>query len=294
MSDDERTFGDVNMDEDEETALEIAALQSQELLPQPKKDFINHKAALRTLLEEISQQDLQWIQRCDVTSLEPIAVEKADDDLDRELKFYQQGLEAAIQGKTEVQKAGVPFSRPDDYFAEMVKSDTHMARIRQKLLDQQKAIQNSEEAKKQRELRKYGKKIEQEKLKEREDQKKATLDKIATIKKRLRSGDMGDADDFNIDLESDDDTGGGSGRMARNGNRAGKGGKPMANKKRQQKNERFGFGGKKRGLKNNTADSTNDMTGFSVKRNKGANFSQPSKKGSAKRPGKARRQQKAR
>ncbi|KAJ1879097.1 RRNA processing protein, partial [Coemansia sp. S17] len=233
MSDDEQMYDEAMM-EDEETALEIAALQSEDLLPQPKKEFINHKVALRALVDELSQKSLNWIQRCDVTSAEPIVVDKTENDLDRELKFYQQGLEAVIQAQLEVKKVGVPFSRPDDYFAEMVKSDAHMARIRQKLLDQQKGIQNSEEAKKQRELRKYGKKIEQEKLREREDQKKASLDKIATIKKRLRSGDLGEVDDFDIDVDSGDE-GGKKAKGARG--KKGKDGKPMANHKRLSKNE---------------------------------------------------------
>ncbi|KAJ2167234.1 RRNA processing protein, partial [Coemansia sp. RSA 560] len=204
MSEEKHEYDDSMMIDDDETALEIAALQSEDMLPQPKKEYIYHKEALTALLDEISQKKFKWIQRCDITSSEPIVVDKTEDDLDRELKFYQQGLEAAIQGKQEVLNAGVPFERPDDYFAEMVKSDAHMARIRDKLITQQKGIQNAEEAKKQRELRKYGKQIQQEKLKEREDQKKASLDKIATIKKRLRSGNLGDADDFDIDVDSDD------------------------------------------------------------------------------------------
>ncbi|KAJ2344237.1 RRNA processing protein, partial [Coemansia sp. RSA 2618] len=285
MSDEEHTRDDSMMIDDDETALEIAALQSEDLLPQPKKEYIYHKEALTALLDEISQKKLKWIQRCDITSSAPIVVDKTEDDLDRELKFYQQGLEAAIQGKQEVLNAGVPFARPDDYFAEMVKSDAHMARIREKLITQQKSIQNAEEAKKQRELRKYGKKIQQEKIKEREDQKKASLDKIATIKKRLRSGDMGDADDFDIDVDSDD----GASTGARAGSNK-KGGKQAPNKKRQIKNERFGFGGKKRGLKRNTADSTGDMSDFSVKRNKSGSFGGSAKKGKSKRPGKAKRQ----
>ncbi|KAJ1887043.1 RRNA processing protein [Kickxella alabastrina] len=286
MSDNEYAYDD-SMLEDEETALEMAALDSDSMMVEPKKEFINHKTALSALLEEISQKELQWNHRCDITSLTPIVLEKADNDLDRELKFYQQGLDAVLRGKQELVKSGIPFERPVDYFAEMVKSDSHMARIRQKLLDQQQGIQNAEEAKKQRELRKYGKKIQQEKIKEREDQKKASLDKITTIKKRLRSGDLGDADDFEIDIDSDDDrkskTGYGNKTKA-------KGGKPMPNKRRQVKNEKFGFGGKKRGMKNNTADSAADMSGFNAGRNKSSSFSGSTNKFKVQRPGKAKRQ----
>ncbi|KAJ2518221.1 RRNA processing protein [Coemansia sp. RSA 1939] len=260
MSDDERVYSedDNMMVDDEETALEIAALQDDETLIQRKKEFINHKAALSTLVEEISQKNLDWVQRCDITSMSPLVVENTEDDLDRELKFYQQALEAVTRAKANIKEAGIPFSRPDDYFAEMVKSDSQMARIRQKLLDQQKSIQNSEEAKKQRQLRKYGKQIQQEKIKEREDKKKAALDKIAAVKKRLRNANTGDDDDFDIDVNSDDEVKPGSGFVGKSKN-----GRPLPNKKRQIKNAKFGFGGKKRGLKKNTAASTDDMSGFS-------------------------------
>src|SRR5450756_843690 len=57
--------------------------------------------------------------------------------------------------------------------------------------------------------------------------------------------------------------------------------KPALNHKRQKKNEKYGFGGKKRHAKSGDAVSTSDMRDFSVKRMK-------DKGGAAKqRPGKA-------
>ena len=50
--------------------------------------------------------------------------------------------------------AGVPFSRPDDFFAEMIKSDEHMAKVRQRLLDEAASMQAAERARKQRDLKK--------------------------------------------------------------------------------------------------------------------------------------------
>lgn len=45
------------------------------------------------------------------------------DDLKREVAFYNTALEAVHQARDECKKANVPFSRPDDFFAEMVKTD---------------------------------------------------------------------------------------------------------------------------------------------------------------------------
>ena len=52
--------------------------------------------------------------------------------------------------------------------------------------------------------------------------------------------------------------------------------------KRQKKDQKFGFGGKKRFSKSGDAVSTGDMSGFSAKKMKG-------KKGGTKRLGKSRR-----
>ena len=65
-------------------------------------------------------------------------------------------------------KTILPFTRPPDYFAEMVKSDAHMERIRQRFLDEKDKIKRSEQKRKEREGKKFGKQVQMEKLKERE------------------------------------------------------------------------------------------------------------------------------
>ena len=60
------------------------------------------------------------------------------------------------------------------------------------------------------------------------------------------------------------------------------GGEGKGNFKRQKKNEKYGFGGKKRHAKSNDAMSSADGRGFSHKKMKG-------KTGAAARPGKSRR-----
>ena len=69
-------------------------------------------------------------------------------------------------------------------------------------------------------------------------------------------------------------------RAARRAKGAGGAGGPP-NRKRQKKDEKFGFGGKKRFAKSNDARSAADVSGFSAKRMKG--------KGGKPRPGKSRR-----
>jgi rRNA-processing protein EBP2 len=45
------------------------------------------------------------------------------DDLKREVAFYNLALEAAKEAREKCKEANIPFSRPEDFFAEMVKTD---------------------------------------------------------------------------------------------------------------------------------------------------------------------------
>ena len=80
-------------------------------------------------------------------------------------------------------KHNFPFTRPADYFAEMVKSDAHMERIRQRLLDESAGMKRAEEKRREREGKKFGKQVQVAKLQERQKAKRDTLDKIKTLKR---------------------------------------------------------------------------------------------------------------
>ena len=55
-----------------------------------------------------------------LTATNPLGIH---DDLQREVAFYDVALEAVLEAKLLCHKAGIPFTRPDDFFAEMVKTD---------------------------------------------------------------------------------------------------------------------------------------------------------------------------
>lgn len=66
------------------------------------------------------------------------------DDLKREVAFYNTALEAVNQARSKCQEFDIPFTRPDDFFAEMVKTDgkyrrrkNSIERIRNSLLRSQ-------------------------------------------------------------------------------------------------------------------------------------------------------------
>lgn len=109
------------------------------------------------------------------------------DDLNRELAFYAQSLQAAQLGRKLLKEEGVPFTRPTDYFAEMVKADEHMEKVKGKLIEEAASKKASADARKQRDLKKFGKQVQVAKLQEREKEKKATLEKIKVLKRSMCS-----------------------------------------------------------------------------------------------------------
>ncbi|KAI8610752.1 eukaryotic rRNA processing, partial [Chytriomyces sp. MP71] len=247
---------------------------------------------------------LPWIEFQRITSSQPLDLAPADidNDLKREMAFYKQALEAAELGYKELRKLKVSVHRPDDYYAEMVKSDEHMMRVRQKLVDEANAIAAAEKARKLRDAKKFGKKVQQEKLQEREKSKREELDKVKLLRKKASSSKNKDGevdDEFGISVEKEyGAASSGNQGAASAGIKTGKNGGQSAgnaiNHKRKAKDAKFGFGGKKRLAKQNTKDSTDDISAFSVKKMKSGAMGQ--KKGSGvgkknQRPGKARRQQ---
>ncbi|KIW11990.1 hypothetical protein PV08_09264 [Exophiala spinifera] len=199
-----------------------------------------------------------------------------NDDLTRELEFYRIARDAAVEGRALLKKEHIPFSRPADYFAEMVKSDEHMGRVKKKMYDDAASKKAAEEARKLRDAKKFGKAVQVAKEQERAKEKRNTLDKIKELKRKRKGQDTGkvveDSDLFqSIDVDS-------APTKDRSGRERGAGPNGPPNK-RQKRDQKFGFGGKKRFSKSGDAISSGDMRGFSASK----------MKGKPKRPGKSRR-----
>lgn len=261
--------------------------------------------ALETKCDEFGvSSKLPWEETLLITAPIDLSEINPDDEFKREDAFYQQTLAAVMTGEKLLKQHKLPIIRPNDYFAEMVKTDDHMRKVREKMLSDTQKIEASEKARKQRELRKYGKKIQEDVLQKRAQEKRASMEETARHRKNgtqhilssvmedfKKSRDAGGDDDFGIGVEAgDDDDRRGKGR----GGKVGKGGRP--NPKREAKDKKYGFGGKKRFAKSNTKDSTNDMKSFNPSRNKtpfksggGAKAGKRNPQAKQARPGKSKR-----
>ncbi|WAR23139.1 EBP2-like protein [Mya arenaria] len=136
---------------------------------QAPKQHINNVSGMKQKLEEL-EQGLSWIERLDLTNppappppgaameTEDDGADIANNDFKRELRFYRQAQASVLVAIPKLHKLGIKTRRPEDFFAEMGKTDAHMKKVREKLLEKQQNIENRDKARKLRELRKYGKK----------------------------------------------------------------------------------------------------------------------------------------
>jgi len=182
--------------EDEEMSDEedIPLSDLEDLDDEDKEDMIPHQrltinntTALSTALRRIALplKTFQFTDHQSLTTSEPVIIADVSDDLNRELAFYKQSLEAVTEARALLKKEGAPFSRPTDYFAEMVKADEHMAKIKAKLVEAAAGKKASAEARKQRDLKKFGKQVQVAKLQERQKEKTATMEKIKVLKRSM-------------------------------------------------------------------------------------------------------------
>jgi len=291
----EDSESDIN---DSDTELQ-EALASGELKPglvvakkqkvEPKAPTINNIARLETKLNEIKlPHTFHWVERLDVVNdLAPLAPEIAfqlDDhrekrekeitlsnlrktkkkvtpgpptlksveedpihnDFKREMAFYRQAQQSVLICLPRLKALDVPTKRPDDYFAEMAKSDDHMKKVSQVLLKKQTAKEKADKVRKIREQKKFAKQTQVHVIQERQKAKKEMVESV----KKYRKGQK-NALDFLDDKRSS--------KQQKNGKGESSG--VRVSKKREMKNDKYGYGGKKKGAKWNTRESLDDFSG---------------------------------
>ncbi|KXT12197.1 hypothetical protein AC579_3438 [Pseudocercospora musae] len=269
-------------DEDDDIPLsDIESLASEDradVIPHQRLTINNTAALQRSLKSFALSSSLPFSEVQSVTSAEPVEIKDVEDDLDRELKFYHQCLDAVTEARARLKAEGVPFSRPTDYFAEMVKSEEQMGKVRAKMLDEAARKKASAEARRQRDLKKFGKAVQVAKLQERQKEKRDTMDRIQTLKRKRQGADLSANEDADFDIVIED-----AAETAKKDKAARRASGDGPNRKRQKKDEKFGFGGKKRFAKSNDAKSTGDDRSYSVTKMKSGG-----KKGTF-RPGKSKR-----
>lgn len=231
-----------------------------------KKDKVKDLNGLKSRLCDI-KLNLQWVERLDVINEPaPLAPELsanlnqetdrdniAHNDFQREMLFYRQAQASVLEALPKLHAAGISTKRPDDYFAQMAKTDEHMQRVRQVLIGKQVVMERREKVKKLRELRKYGKQVQQEVLKSRLKEKKDMMESLKKFRKKQKN---------NLDFL--DSVGAGTSKTQSSSKQQQK--KRGAKKgSKTYKDNRYGYGGQKKKLKYNDAKSSADVLDFNRK-----------------------------
>ncbi|KAL3313032.1 putative rRNA-processing protein EBP2 [Cichlidogyrus casuarinus] len=234
-------------------------------VPETKR-FVNNKNALNRCAQQL-ELDLPWIQRLDLvvkpTFTSVLKDEKKDkteidvnNDFERESFFYRQAQAGVLEGLKRLHELGIPTKRPTDYFAEMIKTDQHMNKIREQLVAQKKRIELAERARQLRDQRKFGKKTQIEVLNARKQEKKRLNEAVKAARKKSAKGQKFDLDAVLEEVQAETNMKKRDNGLDRHLNKV--------SKKRDYKNRRFGFGGQKKRSKWNDKQSADNFKDFKV------------------------------
>ena len=152
-------------------------------MTKPKRQRgLYNKEALVSALESMPTNDLPFVEKMEICDF-GITVEDENDDLQRETEFFNQSLLAVTSARRQLKDAGVPYRRPQDYFAESVKSDQHMGKVKERLIHEQKKIEAFEMRRQRETNRKYNKQLQLQKKMEREQSSKDEISAITHLRK---------------------------------------------------------------------------------------------------------------
>ncbi|KPI85173.1 hypothetical protein ABL78_5761 [Leptomonas seymouri] len=184
---DELDDADLRTDSDAEVAEEDEELVEDEEKSRAGKSTPSPAAgAVKVEFNEPAQ----WVERMALTSTRSLPSDlNADDDPKREEAFIQQTLLSVTRGIALLEEANVPWKRPDDYYAEMYKSDVHMNDVRQAMEASKARIEAQAHRRSMKEQKKYGKEVQAEVLRQRAKYKRDMQDSLSDWRKKRRGNE---------------------------------------------------------------------------------------------------------
>lgn len=230
-----------------------------------------HDGALLLKLNELAggatkDDETAWVDNLVVTAPLPLDIDDQNDDLKRELAFYNQALGAVRVAQQRFEAIGVPHARPSDYFAQMIKSDKHMEKVKRRMLREKTELEAKDARRKQAQGKKFGKQVQRATLVARAEQKNRDIAAVTKLRKQSKSQAQDDGFDVGVD-DSHAEQSVGS-KRARGDSFSGKGGgggsegAAASAGKRAWKEKRWGKKGLSARDRKNTAESSADDRGF--------------------------------
>jgi len=200
-----------NMSSEESLDQEKAPLEEyaiRGLAGRTVKEHVVDVGELERFTEELRDGSDQNFERYLTLKMDACDEKLKDDDLKREESFLQSAQRATEEGLGLLVEKEIPFRRPDDYMAEMIKSDEHMQKVRSQLNFEKERIDAAVKRKAERDNTKNTKKRQRQKEQERKKREKDEVlgleqvrkGRLKAKQKAIQSGGQGEDD-----LEDDDD-----------------------------------------------------------------------------------------
>jgi len=232
---------------------EKEALQGKDKDVDATNGSYNAEAILQ-FCESMGTEALPFEETLQIANFD-LDVQDDHDDLEREMTFYNHALAAVHLGRAKLTEMGIKFRRPDDFFCESIKSDAHMARVKDKLILEEKKISAFEQRKNRDTNKKFNKQVA---TLRKEEKLKSTKDEIKDVKRLRKNKEGGDNEEIDKELEK---------VLERNSKKQKRGegdrNRDEKSAKRQAFDKKYGHGGKEvRKSKFTDAKSLNDFSSF--------------------------------
>ena len=144
----------------------------------------NEAQAMRALAAELSLPDFEQSFALQLEEGEEAFPANVEDDKLRESAFASLARRAVSEGRAELRRLKLPFARPHDFLAEMLKSDDHMARVKRRILFEQEKIRVVEARKAAARNRKRNKEVKKARAGQRSEQKAKASSLSASFRDR--------------------------------------------------------------------------------------------------------------
>ena len=197
-----------------------------------------------------------WVESLIIPTPAPLSIPDPHDDLHRESQFYSATQAAVLSGLQLLQQHRIPYLRPSDFYAEMVKPDAHMARVKDALIREKSRMDAVEGRKKEQTARKFAKQVQVAKVQEKQRDKREALQAVARQRQTAKQSPsvlsehstLPGVDEAMADVKQRSEA--------------------KRSRKKEAKEAKYGFGGKKRRVKSNDRESVEDVSGFQGRDNR--------------------------
>jgi len=176
--------------------------------------------------EEIEIHEPQaWVERLTVCATRPLPLDTTtvDDDPIRERAFVSHAMESAREALRQLERNKIPWKRPSNFYAEMLKDDNHMNKVRQELERQENDVQKRAQRRQQKTQQKFSKELRAEAAKRDSARKREHHVAVEAAKKKAKRSrelaENGGDDEFDYGVYLDEDAPRSKKRPARSQNR---------------------------------------------------------------------------